>query len=85
MQRPNRIAAHELRKILADLKLVQARLERMLAVHHISAMMGDPAQIVEVRGRKSVSPEERKRISARMKAYWAARRAIRRAMAATSG
>ncbi|MGA2596319.1 MAG: hypothetical protein ABSH09_04820 [Bryobacteraceae bacterium] len=65
----------DLNKALRELYEEKRRLDRAIARAEAKlAAMSQPLQRSR-RGRKSMSPEERQQVSARMTAYWAARRA----------
>lgn len=65
----------DLNKALRELSEEKRRLDRAIARAEAKlAAMSQPAQRSR-RGRKNMSPEERQQVSARMTAYWAARRA----------
>jgi hypothetical protein len=68
----------DLAKTTEDLRREKERLERVIAsLEELRATMSGPAK--GRRGRKSVSLEERRELSARMKRYWEDRRNERRA------
>jgi hypothetical protein len=68
----------DLQKTLQDLYAEREKLERAIAsleeLQRTSTMPGAPTGSGKRRGRKSMSPEEREEVSARMKNYWASRR-----------
>ena len=65
----------DLNKALRELYEEKRRLDRAIARAEAKlAAMSQPPQRSR-RGRKNMSPEERQKVSARMTAYWAARRA----------
>jgi hypothetical protein len=68
----------DLNKALRELYEEKRRLDRAIARAEAKlAALSQPEQRSRRsrRGRKSMSPEERQQVSARMTAYWAARRA----------
>jgi hypothetical protein len=68
----------DLREALRQLHEEKKRIENVIA--SLEALLGNdaraprPAAERAKRGRKSMSPEERQRVSERMKKYWASRR-----------
>jgi len=63
-------------KTIRQLKIEKERVERTIAILE-GLQTGTGVALVQVpkpRGRKSMSPEERREVSARMKRYWANRR-----------
>ena len=69
----------DLIKTIEELRCEKQRLDRVIAsLEELKAPNGsaDPP-IRSRRGRKSMSPEERREVSARMKRYWANRLASR--------
>ena len=65
-------------KIIQELYREKLRLERI--IESLEGMEDRPAQAgapAGRRGRKSMNAEERREVSQRMKAYWAARRAAK--------
>lgn len=67
----------DLYKALTELYEEKKRLDRAIArVEYRLAMLSEPPRRSQ-RGRKNMSSEERRQVSERMTAYWAARRAQR--------
>jgi hypothetical protein len=69
----------DLYKAIQDLYAEKEKLERVIASLEelqLAAGGGIPPKLKsgKPRGRKSMSPEERQEVSARMKKYWASRR-----------
>ena len=67
----------DLYETIQDLYAEKARLERVIASLEALLGIGEPSapkQLGARRGRKSMSPQEREQVSARMKKYWARRR-----------
>ena len=62
-------------KALRELYEERKRLDRAIARIESSLLMFSDPPKKSPRGRKSMGPEERLQVSARMTAYWAARRA----------
>jgi septal ring factor EnvC (AmiA/AmiB activator) len=69
----------DLIKTIEELRREKQRLDRVIAsLEELKAPVGEAATPVRSRrGRKSMSPEERREVSARMKRYWAGRLASR--------
>ena len=72
----------DLNKIIHQLMQEKRQLDTVIAFletleHQASTGRTDPASIGHRRGRKSMPPEERRRVSERMKEYWHDRRASR--------
>jgi|ERR1051326_8201693 hypothetical protein len=65
----------DVNKALRELYDEKKRLDRAIARIEARLATVSEAPKRSTRGRKSMSPEERLRVSARMTAYWAARRA----------
>ena len=66
----------DLRKTIAELYEEKTRLDRVIA--SLEQLAEEPAVIpvsIHRRGRKFMSPQERRRVSERMRRYWATRRA----------
>ena len=66
-------------KALRELYDERKRLDRAIARLEAKLQAGSDQPGRSTRGRKSMGPEEREIVSARMTAYWAARRAKRAA------
>ena len=68
----------DLYKALQDLYAEKEKLERAIAsleaLRRVGGEMPPLPSIAKRRGRKSMNPEERAEVSARMKKYWASRR-----------
>jgi hypothetical protein len=67
----------DIRKIIQDLYAEKEKLDRAIASpQNLQPAVGLPAlaESRTRRGRKSMSEEERKKVSLRMKTYWSARR-----------
>ena len=65
-------------RIIRDLRSELERVEQ--AIKHLESLAAEAADSEpKRRGRKFMSPEERKTVSARMKNYWAARRSAAKA------
>ncbi len=62
----------DLRKMIADLQLEKARIER--AIEELEKLGGESMFNPSRRGRKSMPEEERRQVSERMKRYWSRRR-----------
>jgi hypothetical protein len=66
----------DLFQILRELHIEKQRLDRI--IRELEGLQGretpDSPRPVKRRGRKSMSPEERREVSERMKKYWATRR-----------
>jgi hypothetical protein len=62
----------DLTNIIEDLRREKERLDRAIASIEQLQADGD-IPVRSRRGRKSMSPEERRQVSARMKKYWAAK------------
>ena len=71
--------AMDLIKTIEALRCEKDRLERVIAsLEELNAPdITENARVASRRGRKSMSPEERREVSARMKRYWANRLASR--------
>jgi hypothetical protein len=69
----------DLTKTIEDLRRDKEKLERVIASLEELHATGGVLPVRRRRGRKSVSPEERRELSARMKRYWENRRNQRRA------
>ena len=78
----------DLTKTIEELRRERKRLERIIAsleeyqlqfvlYHDLQASLAAYIPVGSRRGRKSMSPEERREVSARMKKYWAGRLANR--------
>jgi len=69
----------DLSKTIEELRREKETLERVIAsLEELNAPVAGAATPVRSRrGRKSMSPEERRKVSARMKNYWAGRLASR--------
>lgn len=70
----------DLHKVIQQLLEEKQKLESVISSLETlgaSAATGNAEQATRRRGRKSMSPEERRRVSERMKKYWATRRASR--------
>ena len=66
----------DLTTTIAELRREKERLERVIASLQELQVAGTVAAFQKKRrGRKSMSPEERREVSARMKKYWASQRA----------
>jgi len=66
----------DLTTTIAELRCEKERLERVIASLQELQVGGTVAAFQNKRrGRKSMSPEERREVSARMKKYWASQRA----------
>jgi len=66
----------DLRKTIAELYQEKARLEKVIA--SLEQLGTDPSPVpigTPRRGRKFMSPEERREVSERMRKYWAQRKA----------
>ena len=64
----------DLADIIEDLGREKKKLEQVIAsLEELQAATSITAPQQKRRGRKSMSPEERREVSARMKRYWAAR------------
>jgi hypothetical protein len=61
-------------KALRELYLEKSRLDRLIAICESKIKEQDRRLSRSKRGRKSMSPEERKIVSERMRTYWAKRR-----------
>ena len=61
-------------KALRELYLEKARLDRLIAICESKIKEQDRRLSRSKRGRKSMSMEERKVVSERMRSYWASRR-----------
>jgi hypothetical protein len=68
----------DLKAIIESLRIEKQRVERVIA--QLEQMCGEglfeskPVPVRRRRGRKSMDPEERQQVAARMKSYWAKRR-----------
>jgi len=71
----------DLNKALRDLYEEKKRLDRAIARVEARLITTSEMPQQSTRGRKSMGPEEREKVSARMTAYWAARRAQKEAAA----
>ena len=75
----------DLYKAIQELYGEKERLERVIAsleeLQRTSGSISIPLPGAKRRGRKSMPPIEREQVSARMKAYWAARRKARQKQA----
>ena len=71
----------DLYKAIQELYGEKERLERVIAsleeLQRTAGTSSEPPPGAKRRGRKSMPPLEREQVSARMKAYWAARRKAR--------
>ena len=70
----------DLRKTIAELYQEKARLDKVIA--SLEQLSEEPSAIVSGthrRGRRFMSPQERKQVSERMRRYWAARRTTKEA------
>jgi hypothetical protein len=66
----------DLRKTIAELYQEKTRLDKVIA--SLEQLAQEPALIpvhIHRRGRKFMSPQERRKVSERMRRYWAARKA----------
>jgi hypothetical protein len=73
-----RILGMELTATIEELRREKEKLERVIALlEELQATVAVAAPQQKRRGRKSMSPAERREVSARMKRYWAARLAGR--------
>jgi hypothetical protein len=66
----------DLRKTIADLYEEKTRLDRVIA--SLEQLAAEPPLVpfrVPHRGRKFMSPQERRKVSERMRRYWAGRKA----------
>jgi len=61
-------------KALRDLYLEKSRIDRLIAICESKIKEQDRRLSRSKRGRKSMSPDERKVVSERMRSYWAKRR-----------
>ena len=62
----------DLTNIIEDLRREKEKLERAIAsLEELQAPITDAVPQQRRRGRKSMSPQERREVSARMKRYWA--------------
>jgi hypothetical protein len=69
----------DLNETIEDLRREKQWVERVIATLEAlqGAVPGAAAAVTSRRGRKSMTPEERREVSARMKRYWAKRLASR--------
>ena len=64
----------DLPKAIRELYEEKARIDGVIASLEQYLLTNGPGAIKRKRGRKSMSPEERQAVSARMRGYWAGRR-----------
>ena len=64
----------DLPKAIRELYEEKARIDGVIASLEQYLLTNGPGAIKRKRGRKSMNPEERKAVSARMRSYWAGRR-----------
>ncbi len=68
----------DLYRTIQDLYEEKEKLERVISsleeLQRTAALAGAPLPPPKRRGRKSMAPDERRQVSARMKRYWEARR-----------
>jgi len=66
----------DLRKTISDLYEEKAKLDKVIAsLEQLAADSAPAPAITHRRGRKFMSPQERRRVSERMRRYWAGRKA----------
>ena len=73
---PSELSTLDLNETLRQLKAEKEGIEQAIAFleEFLTGADGDPIHIPKRRGRKSMPPEERRRVSERMKQYWSDRR-----------
>lgn len=64
----------DLQKAIRDLYEEKARIDGVIASLELYLQRNGSVTAKRKRGRKSMGPEERQEVSARMRSYWAARR-----------
>lgn len=64
----------DLQKAIRELYEEKERIDGVIASLEQYLRLNGPGQPKRRRGRKSMGPEERKEVSARMRSYWASRR-----------
>jgi len=62
----------DLQKTIRQLKIEKERIDRAIAAMEelLNAGGGDPNEVPKRRGRNSMPPEERRKVSERMTRYW---------------
>lgn len=65
----------DLQKAITDLYEEKERIDGVIASLELYIRNNGPSTAKRKRGRKSMGPEERQVVSARMRSYWAGRRA----------